>query len=128
MIRYSYVAGPSGQPSLNNTELYIKTGRAIGPLTVGAAYYYTPDGPSASGVNGYVVGSTSVKIAKRWIVSGLFGHQHVHAGGSYSDFNAGVTYALTKSLNLDARYVRTNRSLLGSDYRPRAVASLQLAL
>ena len=56
---------------------------------------------------------------------GALGRQSIAAGGSYTTWNAGLTWTLTPHLSLDARYWDTNEHNFGTPYHARAVAALK---
>lgn len=128
VIHYSYGPTRRGQAGLNYTEAYVKTARTIGPATLGASFYYSPHGSANSGTNWYGVVSGSIPVVRRWTASALVGRQGIQTGGSYTDWNAGLSYGLSKALKLDLRYFDTDRHRLSADYHARAVAALQLSL
>lgn len=127
VIRYGYTPQPSGQPGLDYTELYAKTARALGPVTLAGSVYYSPNGMSDAGVSWYGVVSGAWQINPEWAVSALAGRQTMRSGGNYDDWNTGVTYALNKAVALDLRYWNTSRHGLGADYRQRVVLSTNLS-
>ena len=57
VIHYVYTPRPNGEPSPDYTEIYAKTGRAVGPVNLTASFYRTGKGGGDTSPGSYVVGS-----------------------------------------------------------------------
>lgn len=84
-----------------------------GPLTLGAAAYYTPDYTGVGTDEGlYIEANASFSPAEKWTVSGAVGNQSVEftGGGSddYTTWNIGVAYAITENFAVDVRWHDTD--------------------
>ena len=107
VIGYVYVDEPDGA-DYNLIEFKAAASRAIGPATIGAAVYYSPDffGVDEQATYGEV--SAAFTPAERWTVSGAVGRQWLDVNDDYTTWNVGVSFALTENLLLDGRYFDTD--------------------
>ncbi|MFZ5668942.1 MAG: TorF family putative porin [Pseudomonadota bacterium] len=105
-IYYGYVNEPSGA-DWAQWEFKAAASVPAGPLTLGAAAYYTPDYTGVFTDDGlYVEVNGSVSPADGWTVSGALGNQQVDTpfgDFDYTTGNIGVTYAFEK-VALDVRF------------------------
>ena len=123
VVGYFYVGEPSGS-DYEFVEFKAAASRAIGPATVGAAVYYSPDFYGLDDEATYVEVNASYSPADKWTVSGAAGNQWLDVSDDYLNWNAGVAYALSPVLTADLRYYDTD--VKGSDlYDARVVASLK---
>lgn len=100
--------------------------RAIGPATLGAGVYYSPDFFGAAEDEAtYVEANGAFAPADRWTVSGAVGRQFVSSDFDYTTWNIGAAYALTDNLAIDVRYHDTDEHDFGQVYESRAVATLK---
>jgi len=135
VIYYGYVKDKNGAPgSYSYTEVKAAASTAVGPATVGAAFYYSPEFPGDGGEALYYELNGSAPIGEKLTLSGAVGRQEVDAstyfGGatdSYVTWNAGVTAAITDHVSADVRYSDTNKSNYGSIYHATVTASLKVA-
>ncbi|MBA3050696.1 TorF family putative porin, partial [Brevundimonas sp.] len=104
-------------------ELKAAASRAIGPVTLGAAVYWSPDFFGVDDEATYVEANVAISPAPKWTVSGAVGHQSLDVNDDYATWNAGVTYALTDHVAIDARYFDTDVDGPLSD--ERVVATLK---
>jgi len=126
-VAYLYTGQPDGA-DYDYVELKAAASRAMGPVTVGGAAYWSPDFFGASEDEAtYVEANAAFAPADRWTVSGAVGRQWVSSDLDYTTWNAGVAYALTDHLTVDVRYHDTDQHDLGEAYGARAVASLKAA-
>jgi uncharacterized protein (TIGR02001 family) len=121
---YGYVHQPQGA-KVDFTEVYAKGSKAFGPLTLGAAVNYSPRFTYDTGKAWYYEANAAYAVSKKWTVSGAVAHQDIEVGGSYTTWNAGVTYAITDKVSLDGRYWDTDEHGFGTPYRSRAVLALK---
>jgi uncharacterized protein (TIGR02001 family) len=121
---YGYVNQPTGG-RVAYTEVYAKATRAIGPATLGASLYYSPQFTGHTGEAWYSEANLAYTLSKTWTASGAIGRQSIAAGGGYTTWNAGLTRTLTPHLSLDARYWDTNAHVFGAPYHARAVVALK---
>jgi len=125
VVSYLY-AGQLDGADYNYVELKAAASRAIGPATLGAAVYWSPDFFGASEDQAtYAEVNGAVSPADRWTVSAAVGRQWVSSDLDYTTWNLGVGYALTPHLALDVRYYDTDQHDFGSPYGARGVASLK---
>ncbi len=121
---YGYANQPSGG-RVAYTEVYAKATRAFGPATLGASAYYSPQFTGHTGVAWYTEANLAYTINKTWSASGALGRQDIAAGGSYTTWNAGLTWTLTPHLSLDGRYWDTDEHSFGRPYGARGVLALK---
>lgn len=121
-----YLYDEPGALDYDYVELKGAASRAIGPATVGAAVFWSPDFFGASeGEATYAEVNVAFATVSRWTVSGAVGRQWVSSDFDYSTWNVGAAYALTDALALDLRYHDTDAHDFGEAYDGRAVASLK---
>ncbi|HUH24337.1 MAG TPA: TorF family putative porin, partial [Brevundimonas sp.] len=124
VLGYLYVNAP-GAADYNFVEFKAAASRAIGPATLGAAVYYSPDFYGADEQATYVEANAAYAIGSRWTLSGAVGHQSLDVGDDYVTWNAGAAFALTDNIALDVRYHDTDVDGVLSD--DRVVAGLKLS-
>jgi len=123
VVGYFYVGEPSGS-DYEFVEFKAAASRAIGPATVGAAVFYSPDFYGIDDEATYLEVNASYSPADKWSVSGAVGQQWLDVNDDYLNWNLGVGYALSPVLSVDVRYHDTDVD--GSDlYGSRVVASLK---
>lgn len=107
-------------------EFKAAASRAIGPATIGAAVFYSPDFFGASEDEAtYVEANGAFSPADKWTVSGAVGRQFVSSDFDYTTWNVGAAYQLTDNLALDLRYHDTDEHDFGEIYESRAVATVK---
>ena len=122
VVGYLYVSQPSAA-DYDYVELKAAASRAIGPLTLGAAVYWSPDFFGADEEATYVEANAAFSPADKWTVSGAVGHQALDVNADYATWNAGVAYAISDNVAVDLRYHDTDVPGLLSD--DRIVAALK---
>ena len=106
-VAYLYVSQPAGA-DYDYAELKAAASRAFGPVTLGAAVYWSPDFFGADEEATYVEASGSFSPAAKWTVSGAVGHQSLDVNADYATWNAGVAYAFSDNVVIDLRYHDTD--------------------
>ena len=122
VVGYLYVSQPAGA-DYDYVELKAAASRAIGPLTLGAAVYWSPDFFGADEEATYVEANAAFSPTDKWTVSGAVGHQALDVNADYATWNAGVAYAISDNVAVDLRYHDTDVTGPLSD--DRAVATLK---
>ncbi len=104
ILAYLYPDSPKGQ---NFVEFHGGASKAMGPLTLGASYAYSPDFYGNTGEAGYLTLDASWAVNDNWSLSAGYGQQDFYqkakGGDSYADINIGITYSLS-GYDLDLRY------------------------
>lgn len=126
VIYYGYAGQPSGA-NWDYWEGKVGISAPMGPLSVGANVYYSPEFTGKTGDAWFkeVYGSFTVPETKISI-SGGFGHQAIAQAADYATWNLGAGFALNDNISLDARYYDTDGHELGKIYDSRFVASVKL--
>jgi uncharacterized protein (TIGR02001 family) len=124
-IAYLYVNAPDLTDDYDYLEFKAAASRALGPVTLGAAVYYSPDFFGLDDEATYVEANGSFSPAPKWTVSGALGYQYLDVSDDYTTWNAGVAFAITDNISIDARYHGTDVD--APLYDDRAVASLKFA-
>ena len=122
LVGYLYVSQPAGA-DYDYVELEAAASRAIGPVTLGAAVYWSPDFFGADEEATYVEANVAFSPADKWTVSGAIGHQALDVNADYATWNAGVAYAISDTVAADLRYHDTDVTGPLSD--DRVVATLK---
>jgi uncharacterized protein (TIGR02001 family) len=107
VIGYLYVGEPSNA-EYDYVEYKAAISRAIGPVTAGAAVFYSDDFFGADEEAVYVEANAAFTPAEKWTVSGAVGQQSLDVSDDYVTWNAGVAYALSDVYTLDVRYHDTD--------------------
>lgn len=123
-VGYFYVSQPTGA-DYDYAELKAAVSRAIGPMTVGAAVYWSPDFFGVDDEATYVEANASFSPGPQWTVSGAVGRQALDVNADYTTWNAGVTFAFTDNVAVEVRYHEADVSGPLSD--DRVVAALKVA-
>lgn len=107
VLGYFYVNEP-GAADYNFVEFKAAASRAIGPATLGAAVYYSPDFFGVDDEATYLEANVAYAVADKWTISGAVGHQWLDVTDDYTTWNLGLAYALTDNLAVDVRYHDTD--------------------
>ncbi len=122
VVGYLYSSQPDGA-DYDYAELKAAASRAFGPVTLGAAVYWSPDFFGVDDEATYVEANASFSPAAQWTVSGAVGNQALDVNADYTTWNAGVAYAFTDHVAIDLRYHDTDVDGPLSD--DRAIATLK---
>lgn len=126
-VGYFYTGQPDGA-DYDYVELKAGASRAVGPVTLGAALYWSPDYFGAAEDEAtYVEANAAFEASDKWTISGAVGRQYLSSDFDYTTWNVGAAYALTDALTLDLRYHDTDEHDFGQIYESRAVATLKAA-
>ena len=121
-----YLYDDPGDFDYDYVELKAVASRAVGPATIGAAVFWSPDYFGAAEDEAtYVEANAAFVPAERWTISGALGRQFVSSSFDYTTWNVGAAYALTDNLAVDLRYHDTDQHDFGDAYGGRAVSSLK---
>lgn len=104
VIGYLYVNAPDLTDDYDYVEFKAAASRAVGPVTLGGAVYYSPDFFGADEEATYVEANAAFTPAPKWTVNAAVGYQYLDVNEDYGTWNAGVAYALTDNIVLDGRY------------------------
>jgi uncharacterized protein (TIGR02001 family) len=107
VVGYLYVSQPAGA-DYDYAEFKAAASRAFGPVTLGAAVYWSPDFFGADEEATYVEANAAFSPAAKWTVSGAVGHQALDVNADYATWNAGVAYAVSDNVAIDVRYHDTD--------------------
>jgi uncharacterized protein (TIGR02001 family) len=123
-VYYGYVDAPSFA-DYEYVEFKLAASRAIGPASVGAAAYYSPDFFGVDDQALYYEVNAGFSPMEKLTVTGAVGQQQLDVSDDYVTWNVGATYALTDNVAIDVRYHDTDVD--GSPlYEDRVVAGLKL--
>ncbi len=133
VIYYGYSKDKNGLPGqYGYIEVKAAASTAVGPGTIGAALYYSPEFPGDGGEALYGEINGSVPIGEKLTLSGALGRQEVDADGyyagiseGYTTYNVGITAAITDHLTADLRYSDTNEHKFGNIFGEALTASLK---
>jgi uncharacterized protein (TIGR02001 family) len=126
LIYYGYVDAPSGA-DYGNFEGKAAISAPVGPATLGAAVYYSPDSFGAAEEATYLEVNGAVPLGPV-TVSGAFGNQDFKDLDSYTLWNLGAAYTFADHFTLDLRYYGTgNEDFTGFLGEDRVVLGLKAA-
>lgn len=124
-LYYAYINTPSAPfPDVPYVEVYGKASHAFGPVTVGAAAYYSPEFTGETGTAWYYEGNAAYTVDKVTF-SGAVGRQTIEKAANYTTWNLGGTYAVTPNVGIDLRYYDTSEHSFGKVYGAKGVATLK---
>jgi len=127
-IYYGYIDQPSGSHE-DYWEGKVAASVPVGPATVGAAVYYSPEFFGKTGEAWYYEANASYAVPNsKFTFSGAVGRQEVDQGIDYTVWNAGVGWALDDHIGLDLRYFDTNvsKTLSGGLADARVVGGIKV--
>jgi uncharacterized protein (TIGR02001 family) len=107
VIGYLYPKEPD-DADYNYVEFKAAASRAVGPATVGAAVYYSPDFFGADEAATYVELNGAFSPMEKVTISGAVGEQFLDVSDDYATWNIGAIYAFDDSVGLDVRYHDTD--------------------
>jgi len=124
VVGYLYAGDPSTS-DYDFVEVKAAASRAVGPFTVGAAIFYSPDFFGAVDEEAiYTEVNAAFSPADKWSFSAALGNQYMDVSNDYVTWNIGGAFSLTDNLALDVRYHDTDYS--GSPlYDPRVAVTLK---
>jgi uncharacterized protein (TIGR02001 family) len=102
-IYYAYI-GDSSASDYEYAEFKVAGSVPVGPVTLGTAWYYSPEFFGGTGEALYGELNGSYAINDKWSVSGAVGSQAIEDADDYSTWNIGVGWAPSDHLALDLRY------------------------
>lgn len=124
LVGYLYVNQPNGA-DYDYAELKFAVSRAIGPVSLGAVVYYSPDYSGALDEATYIEANVAWAVADKWTVSAAIGNQDFDGAFDYTTWNLGAAYALTDTVSIDVRGYDTDVDTPLSD--DRVVGTLKFA-
>lgn len=131
VLYYGYVKDKGYPGKYSYTELKAAAAKPFGPVTLGAAAYWSPEFPGNGGEATYLELNAALPLKEKFTVSGAVGYQTVDTEGyyglgkDYTTWNLGVTYALTDKLGVDVRYWDTDEHDYGKIYDSRLAVALK---
>jgi uncharacterized protein (TIGR02001 family) len=124
-IYYGYIDAPSGA-DYGNFEGKAAISGPVGPATLGAAVFYSPDSFGAADEAAYYELNGAVPVGPV-TVSGAVGAQTYKGSGDYNTWNLGASYTFADHFTLDGRYYDTDEDFLGQIGEGRFVVALKAA-
>lgn len=129
-LYYGYVNEPGGA-DWAQWEFKAAASMPVGPVTLGAAAYYSPDYTGVGTDESlYIEANASAQLAEKFSLSAAIGNQSVEYEGlgsdDYTTWNLGLTYAVSDHIAFDLRY-HDNDTDLGGIYASRGVLTLKAA-
>jgi uncharacterized protein (TIGR02001 family) len=103
-----FYPGQPDQADYDFVELKAAASRAVGPVTLGVAVFWSADYFGDDDSATYVEASASFSPVPDWTVSGAVGHRALDVFGDYATWNLGATYAVTDNVAIDVRYHDTD--------------------
>lgn len=120
-----YFYAPGANSSYDYVEFKAAASRAVGPVTAGAAVYYSPDFFGVDDSAAYVEANAAITPIANLTLSAAVGKQFLDVSDDYVTWNAGGVYAFAGTpLALDLRYHDTDVSHVASA-GGRVVATLK---
>lgn len=107
VVGYLYPKEPDGA-DYNFVEFKAAASRAVGPATIGAAVYYSPDFFGVDETATYIELNGAFSPIEKVTISGAVGEQFLDVSEDYATWNIGATYAFADSVGFDVRYHDTD--------------------
>lgn len=111
----------------NAWELTADVRRSIGPASGRVRFQYSPDGMGGTEAWTWVEARLGWDFTNRLEGTAAIGRREQDNSLDYTAWNAGVTYALTDSLDADLRYYATDADVPGEQYADSLVVGISLA-
>lgn len=121
---YGYTNQPTGSHE-DYVEYKAAASTAVGPATVGALVFYSPEFFGKTGKATYYEINGAVPVAEKVSVSGAVGHQEIEGPADYNTWNLGVSYALNDTVGFDLRYHDTDEHGFGDIYESKVVVGVK---
>ena len=121
---YGYTNQPTGSHE-DYVEYKAAASTAVGPATVGALVFYSPEFFGKTGKATYYEVNGAVPVAEKVSVSGAIGHQEIEGPADYNTWNLGVGYALNDTVGFDLRYHDTDEHGFGDIYESKVVLGVK---
>ena len=126
ILYYGYIDQPSGSHE-DYFEGKIAASVPVGPATLGAAFFYSPEFFGKTGDATYYEINGAVPLGDtKFTVSGALGYQQVKGPADYTTWNIGIGYAINDHIGIDVRYHDTDEHNFGDIYDSRVVAGLKV--
>lgn len=114
----------------NMVEAHVALSKTIKDTTISTYVGVSPDYFNYAGRSVWVETTVSKSLSEKISASGAVGFQYIQKDIDYFTWNAGVTYAVTPTLSLDARYYdsdwkKLNVEYLDKIYAPRVMLTLR---
>lgn len=126
IIYYGYVGAPDGS-DYGNVEFKAAGSVPVGPASVGAAVYYSPDSFGAAEEATYYEANAAFSPMANIGVSGAVGRQTYKDGDDYTTWNLGAGYTFAEKFTFDVRYHDTDIEDCEDVCDERVVATLKAA-
>lgn len=124
-VRYGYIGAASGA-SIDTIEARGSVSRKFGAVKLGAAINHAFDYFGSKRPATYFEVNAGYRFTPQWTVGGAVGRQQIDAGKSYTTWNLGTGYAISKHLAVGLRYTDTGAHDFGRLYKNHVVASAKL--
>lgn len=124
VVYYGYMNQPNGSNE-DYVEYKLAGSGAVGPATIGAAFYYSDDFFGGTGEATYYEVNGSFPVAEKVTISGAVGHQKVVGPFDYTTWNLGAGFALNDTVGFDLRYHDTDEHGFGDIYDSRVVLGVK---
>ena len=121
---YGYTNQPTGSHE-DYVEYKAAASTAVGPATVGALVFYSPEFFGKTGKATYYEINAAAPVADKVSVSGAIGHQEIEGPADYNTWNLGVGYALNDHVGFDLRYHDTDEHGFGDIYDAKIVVGVK---
>jgi uncharacterized protein (TIGR02001 family) len=123
VLYYGYLKQPKGV-TVDYWELAAKATHAMGPATIGASVFWSPEFTGKTGDAWYYEGNLAYTVTPKVSLSGALGRQEIEFGTDYTTWNAGITFMPVSNVSFDVRYVDTDVQNIDA-YKGRVVATLK---
>lgn len=107
-------------------EFTANASRSIGPAEARLQLQHSPDGGGATGAWTWIEGRIGWDFTDRLSGTAAIGRRQQDSAPDYTGWNAGVTYALTRDVELDVRYHSTDVDDMGRQYDDALVAGISV--
>lgn len=121
---YKTLPGTRGDLQNGHLELRTDASRAFGPNTLRLRVEYSPDSYAAVKQAWWVEGQVSRKLTDRLSALAAVGAREQEGGAGYTAWNAGLRYAASRKVAVEARWYDTDSHRLSDNHTGRLVASL----
>ncbi|AQR62924.1 hypothetical protein BZG35_15630 [Brevundimonas sp. LM2] len=123
-IAYLYADVPVNR-TYNYVEAKVAVSRAVGPITAGAAVFYSPNFFGGDEQATYIEANAAYAVNDKLTITGAVGEQFLDETDDYLTYNIGAAYLVTSNVVADVRYYDTDYDT-GGIVNDRVVGTLKL--
>ena len=120
---YKTLPGTRDHVQEDHLEFRVDANKSLGANKLRLRVEFAPDSYAATEEAWWVEGQVSRKLSDKWTAIAGVGVREQNNSADYTAWNAGVRYAVTKTIGVDVRWFDTDSHRLSDNHDGRLVAS-----